>query len=171
MRNIRGKFIRQNLIHAIHRASDGTLWFGTEGGVSCYDGSEFHNFTVKDGLAHYIANAINCDAEPTVCIVSVQTDEEYTDLTESHKQLEVTKEAAEAANQAKSTFLSTMSHEIRTPLNAVIGYAQVLQRDQELKQRQRETVSAIENSGKHLLELINGILDLAKIESERMELP
>jgi len=92
------------------------------------------------------------------------------ELQTSHRQLQAAKEAAEAANQAKSTFLSTMSHEIRTPLNAVIGYAQVLQRDQELKQRQRETVSVIENSGKHLLELINGILDLAKIESGRMEL-
>jgi len=63
-----------------------------------------------------------------------------------------------------------MSHEIRTPLNAIIGYAQILQRDKDLNQRQRDAVSIVGNSGEHLLSLINGILELSKIEAGRMEL-
>ena len=91
-------------------------------------------------------------------------------LEATNVQLADAKEAAEAANQAKSIFLASMSHEIRTPLNAVIGYSQILQRNPDMEQRQRDAVSTIESSGRHLLELINGILDLSKIESGRMEL-
>jgi len=86
------------------------------------------------------------------------------------KKLQKATEAAEAANRAKSEFLANMSHEIRTPLNAIIGYAQILQRDQDLNQRQRDAVSIVGNSGEHLLSLINGILELSKIEAGRMEL-
>jgi PAS domain S-box-containing protein len=80
------------------------------------------------------------------------------------------KEAAEAANRAKSAFLSNMSHEIRTPLNAIIGFAQVLKRDASLSARQQEEVHTIERSGQHLLNLINDVLDLSKIEAGRMSL-
>jgi signal transduction histidine kinase/DNA-binding NarL/FixJ family response regulator len=83
--------------------------------------------------------------------------------------LQHAKEAAEAANQAKTGFLANMSHELRTPLNAILGYAQVLQRDAHLSADQRRQVGVIENSGEHLLALINDVLDLAKIESGRHE--
>jgi signal transduction histidine kinase/CheY-like chemotaxis protein len=74
-------------------------------------------------------------------------------------------ERAEAANQAKSMFLANMSHEIRTPLNAVIGYAQLLCEDERLPGQARERIQAIDAAGRRLLQLINDVLDLSKIET------
>jgi len=76
----------------------------------------------------------------------------------------VRRRVAEAANQAKSTFLANMSHEIRTPLNAVIGFAQILETDPDINERQREQVGAIARSGEHLLHLLDQILDMTKFE-------
>lgn len=75
------------------------------------------------------------------------------------------REEAEKANQSKSYFLSIMSHEIRTPLSVILGYAEILQRTPSLPADQKECVSKIETSGNHLLELINDILDISKIEA------
>lgn len=77
---------------------------------------------------------------------------------------------AEAANQAKSTFLANMSHELRTPMNAILGYSDLLQRDATLSAAQRDYTSTIHRSGGHLLNLINDVLDMAKIESGHMQL-
>ena len=77
---------------------------------------------------------------------------------------------AEEANQAKSVFLANMSHELRTPLNAVLGYAQILTRKHDLDSTTRQGLHTIYDSGTHLLTLINDILDLSKIEAEKMEL-
>jgi signal transduction histidine kinase/ActR/RegA family two-component response regulator len=77
---------------------------------------------------------------------------------------------AARANQAKSDFLASMSHEIRTPLNAILGYTQLMQRDPTLPPEQHDSISGISSSGRHLLGLINEILDLSKIEAGRMEL-
>ncbi len=86
------------------------------------------------------------------------------------EQLAKAKRAAEAANQAKSNFLAHMSHELRTPLNGILGYAQLLSRDDRLGPEQLERVAMIERSGEHLLTLINDLLDLAKIEAGRLDL-
>lgn len=82
------------------------------------------------------------------------------------------RENAEAANRAKSVFLTSMSHELRTPLNAIIGFSQMLDLGalDPLTPRQREAVGHIQDSGRHLLELINDILDLARIEAGQSDL-
>jgi PAS domain S-box-containing protein len=85
------------------------------------------------------------------------------------EELRTAKEIAEAATRAKSEFLANMSHELRTPLNGVIGYAQLLHRDRTLTATQRDALEAISACGAHLLDLINDVLDLSKIEAGRME--
>ena len=84
---------------------------------------------------------------------------------EAEKQLSLAKEAAEEATRAKSRFLANMSHEIRTPLNAVLGYTQLLMRDEKITGNQRERLQLILVSSQRLLGLINDVLDLSKIES------
>jgi len=89
---------------------------------------------------------------------------------EADAALERAKEAAEAANQAKSLFLANMSHELRTPLNAILGFAQLLDRDDNLSEDQRQSLGIINRSGAHLLATINDVLSMAKIEAGRAEL-
>jgi signal transduction histidine kinase len=86
------------------------------------------------------------------------------------QELSEAKERAELANKAKSTFLACVSHDLRTPLNGILGFAQLLQMDDSLGQRQVAAVGAIRDSGEHLLTLINDLLDLAKIEAGKFEL-
>jgi PAS domain S-box-containing protein len=88
------------------------------------------------------------------------------------KRLAEAMQATEAANRAKSDFLASMSHELRTPLNAIIGFSEVLADKSfgELNNRQKRYVDNILTSGRHLLDLINDILDLSKVEAGKMEL-
>ncbi len=107
-----------------------------------------------DGSPQYLFN-----------IMSDHTEEQH-----RQQQLAEAKEAAERASQAKSTFLSSMSHELRTPMNAILGFAQILEYDEALDEDQLDSVQEIIKAGHHLLELINEVLDLAKIESGRIDL-
>jgi PAS domain S-box-containing protein len=95
------------------------------------------------------------------------------DITERRKteiQLLQAKEAAEKANVAKSTFISTMSHELRTPLNAILGFSELMSLDETATTKQKETLGIINRSGAHLLSMINDVLDISKIEAGRLEL-
>ena len=98
------------------------------------------------------------------------TNMDITDLKESEETVLRAKEQAEQANQAKSQFLSSMSHELRTPLNAILGFAQITQQEARLEQDHRQNVIEIISAGKHLLQLINEVLDLSKIESGQVKL-
>ena len=95
-------------------------------------------------------------------------------LRDSEASLFASKELAEAANRAKTVFLANMSHELRTPLNGVIGFTDLLMRNQDslgpLTTKQEEALQTVSRSGKHLLDLISGVLDVAKVESGRMTL-
>ena len=85
-------------------------------------------------------------------------------------ELLMARNAAEAANKAKSIFLANMSHELRTPMNAILGFSNVMRRDPQLTESQRENLDIINRSGEHLLNLINDVLEVAKIEAGRLQL-
>jgi signal transduction histidine kinase len=87
-------------------------------------------------------------------------------------QLELIKarDAAEATNRAKSIFLANMSHELRTPLNAILGFSQLMERDPDTSPRQIEQLETINRSGEHLLDLINDVLEMSKIEAGHTDL-
>jgi PAS domain S-box-containing protein len=95
---------------------------------------------------------------------------DISDRRERDAELRRAKESAEAATRAKSEFLANMSHELRTPLNGVLGYAQLLQRDGSIAGAHREALEAIAKCGSQLLDLINEVLDLSKIEAGRLEI-
>ena len=84
-------------------------------------------------------------------------------------ELQDAKEAAEAANRAKSRYLVGITHELRTPLNAILGYAQLLENDQTIPEHRRPSVRTIRHSSEHLADLIEGLLDISKIEAGRIE--
>lgn len=120
----------------------------------------------KDG-SHFICE-VNCslifDIEnKPVNVLYIQRD--VTERSKIAKELESAKKKAEQANQAKSVFVSNMSHELRTPLNIILGYSELLQVDTSLDAEQLEYAQEVSKGGKHLLNIINRMLDIAQIES------
>jgi len=126
---------------------------------------------IRNGKEHsYISSKLPFFNANKEVIGIIGTSEDITERIENEHKLKKATEEAIAANLSKSTFLSNMSHEIRTPMNAILGYSQLLQDDSNLTKEQQESLRTINKSGKHLLDLINDILDMSKIEAGRIAL-
>ena len=130
-----------------------------------------HRIVRPDGrVRHVHALAVLHQHSDTASLTIEGTFQDVTDQVQLEQSLRKAVETADRANAAKSEFLSRMSHDLRTPLNAIIGFGQLMDFDPELPADHRESVSEIMGAGQHLLELVNDVLDLAKIESGRVHL-
>ena len=129
-------------------------------------------FTSVFSLQSYVQSQRNVRNLRQIRDQNAQIAEKGELLEERTRQVELARDAAEAANVAKSSFLANMSHELRTPLNAIIGYSEMLieEADDTGAGELTPDLEKIRSSGKHLLGLINDVLDLSKIEAGRMEL-
>ncbi|MEG5056790.1 PAS domain S-box protein [Microcoleus sp. A2-C5] len=133
----------------------------------------FHEYRMRhsDGVYRWMLNHLRLIRDPAgrpVEMLGYLID--ISDRKQAELELQQAKEAAETANRAKSMFLSNMSHELRTPLNAILGFTQLMSYDPALTPELQQDLAIVNRSGEHLLELINDILDLSKIESGQMTL-
>ena len=125
-------------------------------------------FRMKDGSERpVLLSAVNLELHGQTCCLTICRD--IADVKMTQRELVAAREAALAASRAKSEFLASMSHEIRTPMNSILGMADQLM-ETALDDEQRRYLSTVISNGNTLLALINGILDLAKVESGRISL-
>lgn len=124
----------------------------------------------RDGTRLWISESVRAVRDPEGRLLHLEG--VAIDITAQREQahaLAEAKEAADAANRAKSQFLASMSHELRTPLNGILGYTQILARDPSMRPTQQRGIEVIHQSAEHLLGLINDVLDLSKVEAGRLE--
>ena len=159
-----------------HHVSELKMWIHPEEMIAFRDQlvrtNEVRNLEVtfrrKDGVERpALISAVNLELQGQLCCLTIAR--EISDLKMTQRELVSAREAALAASRAKSEFLSSMSHEIRTPMNAILGMAELLM-ETELGDEQRRYLSTVISNSYALLELINSILDLAKVESGRLSL-
>jgi PAS domain S-box-containing protein len=131
---------------------------------------ELHH-TTRDGRQIIVASrwTLQRDAQGQPH-TQLEINTDISDRKQAELALAQAKEAAEAANRTKSEFLANMNHELRTPLNGILGYAQILQRDPATTPKQQKGLGVVYQCGTHLLTLINDILDLSKLEVQKMDL-
>ena len=127
-------------------------------------GGDFLYYMIK------VIRPTGTDAGNKVIVGVFDDDERIRAEMQQQEQLEEARRTAEAANQAKSTFLFNMSHDIRTPMNAIIGFTGMAQKHMGEPERLQDCLNKVESASTHLLQLINDVLDMARIESGRMEI-
>jgi PAS domain S-box-containing protein len=133
--------------------------------------SQEYRFLHKDGSYRWVHDELRLERDPAGHIVEgIGAWSDITERKEAELALEQAKEAAEAANRAKTEFLASISHELRTPMNAILGFTQILQREMEGSARHRDFLDSIRRSSSHLMTLIDDLLDLSKIESGRLDI-
>lgn len=144
--------------------------------------AEFGLATLKSGAADYLVKGdFGYDGLARTILYTLHRTQLEQELTNYQLHLEElvarrtaelakAKDAAEAANRAKSLFLANMSHELRTPLNAILGFAQIMERDPRIPADERRNIATINRSGSHLLSLINNVLEISRIEAGRTQI-
>jgi len=130
-----------------------------------------HRILRPDGTVRHVHELAQAETNGAGKLVRLAgTVQDITEQVEAEQALIAARDEADRANQAKSEFLSSMSHELRTPMNAVLGFGQLMEYDASLPEEHLDNVREILKAGHHLLELINEVLDLAKVESGQIDL-
>ncbi|MES9885853.1 MAG: ATP-binding protein [Candidatus Sedimenticola sp. 6PFRAG1] len=129
-----------------------------------------HRLLMPDGRIKYVREQCRTEYDDGQAIYSIGTVLDITGLKEREEEAQQARETAETANKAKSLFLANMSHELRTPLNAVLGFSELMSSDRSLNDQNKSNLNIINRSGHHLLQLINDVLDMSKIEAGKTQL-